>query len=69
LQIILTILTNTPYIDVQTHQKSKPQNGCVSVINLFAGQAQIPDQESNTFFSIGVHPWHIDMETEASPSN
>jgi len=59
-------LINTPYIDIHTHRKTEPQSGCVSIINLFANEAHIPDKENNTFFSMGLHPWHIDLETLTS---
>jgi len=62
----LIILIDTPFIDVHTHQKMKPSSGFISVINLFANETVFPTQENNTFFSIGLHPWHIAVETQHS---
>ena len=50
---------NTPFIDIHTHKKGKPVKGCVSVINFFAGEGDEPVPLEDTFFSIGLHPWHI----------
>ena len=59
-------LANIPFIDVHTHQKAKPQNGCIAVVNLLANETVIPNHEINTFYSIGLHPWHIAVETQNS---
>lgn len=57
-------MTDTPFIDIHTHQKAKPISGCIAVINLFANEALIPEQESNTFYSIGLHPWHLTADVQ-----
>jgi TatD DNase family protein len=55
-------MNNQLYIDVHTHASSKALSDTFRVINLFAGE--MPDRlETNTKFSVGLHPWHIDTES------
>ena len=61
-------MNDTPYIDVHTHRKTKPQGGYVSILNLFANQFHKPERKSNNFYSLGIHPWHISVDTPDPPN-
>lgn len=56
-------MTNIPFIDIHTHHhRNASEEPCVSVINLFAEDDKMPASRKNTFYSMGLHPWHISSE-------
>jgi TatD DNase family protein len=55
----LSIMQNSPYIDVHTH---KPGNspGAVSIFNFLIGRETAGTLPDNWLCSVGIHPWYID---------
>lgn len=47
------------YIDIHTH-KSNESLEIFTVQNIFAQNYKQEYSEKNSFFSIGIHPWHLD---------
>jgi TatD DNase family protein len=55
------IMMDSFYIDIHTHCHAAVSHDILRVVNLFAGE-KIPGNDSNTFYSAGLHPWHINAE-------
>jgi len=47
-----------PFIDIHTHSERCPQEGVVTVKNIFPGEKFAAFSGKN-FYSAGLHPWHI----------
>jgi len=53
-----------PFIDVHTHQSNKiAGSNVIAVVNKFAHDLEIPALSENSFYSVGLHPWHINTKT------
>ena len=50
-----------PYIDIHTHSSNKDADSIISIRNVFTGN--YPAWDSEGYVSVGLHPWHIKMET------
>lgn len=46
----------TPYVNIHTHHECSPEQ--VAIINVLANQKKPGD--ITTFFSVGLHPWHLE---------
>ena len=51
------------YTNVHTHNKN-PQNDETAIINIFAQNAVNFNFDSNKLYSIGLHPWHSNLEID-----
>lgn len=48
------------YINLHTHDSMERENE-ISILNLFPDKTEeVIDQKTERYFSIGLHPWHID---------
>lgn len=47
-----------PYIDLHTHS-TEIEEDVVSIRNIFPNQAQFVQNNDHLYFSVGLHPWHI----------
>lgn len=56
------MLTDHPFIDIHTHNRPENDEACVCVVNCFAKDENMPASTKNTFYSMGLHPWHISTE-------
>ena len=51
----------TPFIDIHTHH-SYHKEGVLSIVNYFPEQIK-PEDHSDKYISVGLHPWHIDKDS------
>lgn len=51
-------MTAIPFVDIHTHQV-KTANA-LTILNVFAGEELPLEHPFNIYFSVGIHPWHLE---------
>lgn len=50
----------SPYIDIHNHKISQINNKSVSICSFFVQNYECADNQSLSYYTVGLHPWHAD---------